>query len=53
MYEEALSGELPVKAQCLPFRQIPHTTRAFHRFPFLGSLHPTLLFPLSTFFRNG
>jgi bacillithiol synthase len=24
-----LSGELPVKAQCLPFRQIPHTTQLF------------------------
>jgi bacillithiol synthase len=24
-----MSGELPVKAQCLPFRQIPHTTRLF------------------------
>jgi bacillithiol synthase len=24
-----LSGELPVKAQCLPFRQIPHTTKLF------------------------
>ena len=29
MYEDALSGELPVKAQCLPFRQIPHTTPLF------------------------
>jgi bacillithiol biosynthesis cysteine-adding enzyme BshC len=27
-----LSGELPVKAQCLPFRQIPHTTRLFADF---------------------
>jgi bacillithiol biosynthesis cysteine-adding enzyme BshC len=24
-----MSGELPVKAQCLPFAQIPHTTRLF------------------------
>lgn len=24
-----LSGELPMKAQCLPFTQIPHTTRLF------------------------
>ena len=32
LYEEALSGELPVKAQCLPFRQIPHTTRLFTDF---------------------
>jgi bacillithiol synthase len=29
MYEDALSGELPVKAQCLPFRQIPHITPLF------------------------
>jgi bacillithiol biosynthesis cysteine-adding enzyme BshC len=25
----AMSGELPVKAQCLPFSQIPHTTKLF------------------------
>ncbi|MFZ0800206.1 MAG: bacillithiol biosynthesis cysteine-adding enzyme BshC [Terriglobales bacterium] len=28
MYPE-LSGELPMKSQCLPFTQIPHTTRLF------------------------
>jgi len=27
-----LSGELPVKSQCLPFRQIPHTTPLFTDF---------------------
>jgi bacillithiol biosynthesis cysteine-adding enzyme BshC len=27
-----MSGDLPVKAQCLPFRQIPHTTRLFADF---------------------
>jgi bacillithiol synthase len=27
-----VSGEVPVKAQCLPFRQIPHTTRLFSDF---------------------
>ena len=32
MYEDALPGELPVKAQCLPFRQIPHTTPLFTDF---------------------
>ena len=32
MYEEALPGALPVKAQCLPFRQIPHTTPFFSDF---------------------
>jgi bacillithiol synthase len=25
----AMSGELPMKSQCLPFTQIPHTTRLF------------------------
>jgi bacillithiol biosynthesis cysteine-adding enzyme BshC len=29
LYGEPLSGELSVKAQCLPFRQIPHTTKLF------------------------
>jgi bacillithiol synthase len=28
LYRE-MSGELPMKAQCLPFQQIPHTTRLF------------------------
>jgi bacillithiol biosynthesis cysteine-adding enzyme BshC len=28
MYRE-MSGELPMKSQCLPFQQIPHTTRLF------------------------
>jgi len=32
MYEEALPGALPVKSQCLPFRQIPHTTPFFSDF---------------------
>src|SRR5438128_7170447 len=32
MWEETLSGELPVKAQCLQFRQIPQTTRLFADF---------------------
>jgi len=27
-----MSGGVPVKAQCLPFRQIPHTTRLFAEF---------------------
>jgi bacillithiol biosynthesis cysteine-adding enzyme BshC len=30
--QSALSGELLVKAQCLPFAQIPHTTRLFSDF---------------------
>jgi bacillithiol synthase len=29
LYERPLSGELSVKAQCLPFRQIPHTIKLF------------------------
>jgi bacillithiol synthase len=32
VYEDALSGVLPVKSQCLPFRQIPHTTPLFTDF---------------------
>jgi bacillithiol biosynthesis cysteine-adding enzyme BshC len=32
LYEEALSGDLPVKSQCLPFRQIPHSTQLFTDF---------------------
>jgi len=29
---ETMSGELPVKSQCLPFSQIPHTTKLFADF---------------------
>jgi bacillithiol biosynthesis cysteine-adding enzyme BshC len=32
LYEPAMSGEPAVKAQCLPFGQIPHTTRLFTDF---------------------
>jgi bacillithiol biosynthesis cysteine-adding enzyme BshC len=32
LYKEAMSGEPAVKAQCLPFSQIPHTTRLFTDF---------------------
>jgi bacillithiol biosynthesis cysteine-adding enzyme BshC len=31
-YREAMSGEPAVKAQCLPFSQVPHTTRLFTDF---------------------
>jgi bacillithiol biosynthesis cysteine-adding enzyme BshC len=31
-YQPAMSGEPAVKAQCLPFAQIPHTTRLFTDF---------------------
>jgi len=27
--ESKMSGDLPVKAHCLPFAQIPHSTRLF------------------------
>jgi bacillithiol synthase len=44
LYEKALSGVLPVKAQCLPFRQIPHTTNLFidflSRAPSLQRFYP-------------
>jgi bacillithiol biosynthesis cysteine-adding enzyme BshC len=41
MYEAAMSGDLSVKAQCLPFRQIPHTTRLFTDFlSWLPSIQP-------------
>src|SRR5580692_384676 len=29
MLYQDMSGELPMKSQCLPFQQIPHTTRLF------------------------
>src|SRR6266404_1775760 len=32
LYSPAMSGEPAVKAQCLPFTQIPHTTRLFTDF---------------------
>jgi bacillithiol synthase len=32
LYKQPMSGEQPVKAQCLPFSQIPHTTRLFTDF---------------------
>jgi bacillithiol synthase len=32
LYQPAMSGERAVKAQCLPFSQIPHTTRLFTDF---------------------
>jgi bacillithiol synthase len=32
LYTEAMSGESAVKAQCLPFTQIPHSTRLFTDF---------------------
>src|SRR5690349_5898018 len=30
--DSAISGELPVKTDCLPFTQIPHSTRLFTDF---------------------
>jgi bacillithiol synthase len=31
-HESTIPGDLPVKTDCLPFSQIPHTTRLFHDF---------------------
>jgi bacillithiol biosynthesis cysteine-adding enzyme BshC len=43
-YKEAMSGESAVKAQCLPFTQIPHSTRLFTDFlaysPSVQSFYP-------------
>jgi bacillithiol synthase len=40
-YQEAMSGEPAVKAQCLPFTQIPHTTRLFTDFlAYASSVQP-------------
>src|SRR5437879_377788 len=43
-YDDAMSGEAAVKAQCLPFTQIPHTTRLFTDFlsysPSVQSFYP-------------
>jgi bacillithiol synthase len=44
-----MSGELPVKAHCLPFSQIPHTTRLFAEF-LSGSPRVQPFFPRSPFF---
>src|SRR5207237_8966265 len=39
-----MSGEAPVKSQCLPFSQIPHTTRLFadflYDFPKVQQFYP-------------
>jgi bacillithiol biosynthesis cysteine-adding enzyme BshC len=46
-----LSGELPVKSECLPFSQIPHTTRLFADFLFD---HPKVqqFYPRSAYFNQ-
>src|SRR5215469_11060377 len=31
-HDPTIPGELPVKAECLPFAQVPHTTRLFSDF---------------------
>jgi bacillithiol synthase len=44
-----MSGDLPVKAQCLPFSQIPHTTRLFSDFlSHAPQIHP--FYPRSAYF---
>src|SRR3977135_321178 len=46
-----MSGVLPVKAQCLPFAQIPHTTRLFTDFlAYSSKVHP--FYPRSPQFRE-
>jgi len=46
-----MSGGVPVKAQCLPFRQIPHTTRLFAEFlSWPPPIQP--FFPRSPLFRD-
>jgi bacillithiol biosynthesis cysteine-adding enzyme BshC len=40
-YKEPMSGEPAVRAQCLPFTQIPHTTRLFADFlAYPSGVHP-------------
>jgi bacillithiol synthase len=47
----AISGELPVKAKCLPFSQIPHTTPLFTDFlSYLPQVRP--FYPRSPYFRD-
>jgi bacillithiol biosynthesis cysteine-adding enzyme BshC len=46
-----MSGALPVKAQCLPFSQIPHTTRLFADFlAYSSNLHQ--FYPRPPYFRD-
>src|SRR5579885_1462941 len=46
-----LSGDLPVKAECLPFSQVPHTTKLFADFL---SHHPKVAayYPRSPYFKS-
>jgi bacillithiol synthase len=50
-HRPTLSGELPVKSECLPFSQIPHTTRLFTDFL---SDHSKVqhFYPRSAYFRE-
>jgi len=48
---QSLSGVLPVKAQCLPFSQIPHTTRLFSDF-LSSSPKVQPFYPRSPFFNE-
>jgi bacillithiol synthase len=48
---QQLSGVLPVKAQCLPFSRIPHTTKLFTDFlAYSSSVRP--FYPHSPYFRE-
>ena len=42
-----MSGDLPVKPECLPFRQIPHTTRLFGWLYFAYSASAQPFYPRS------
>jgi bacillithiol biosynthesis cysteine-adding enzyme BshC len=48
-HRPTLSGELPVKSQCLPFSQIPHSTRLFLDF-LAGSSEAPRFYPRSARF---
>jgi bacillithiol synthase len=49
IHRPSLSGELPVKSQCLPFSQIPHSTRLFLDF-LAGSPEVQQFYPRSARF---
>jgi bacillithiol synthase len=50
-YRPRLSGESPVKSECFPFSQIPHTTRLFADF-LSGSPKAQQFYPRSAYFNQ-
>src|SRR5271169_824845 len=50
-HRPTLSGELPVKSDCLPFSQIPHTTRLFADF-LSGHTPAQQFYPRSAYFNQ-